>query len=720
MKSFNHQAPLNYDLSESEFSQIANTLRFLSIDAVQKANSGHPGAPMGLADVATAIWAKGLKFDPKNPDWSRRDRFVLSCGHASMLLYSLLYLFHEGSLSLQDLKDFRQLNSQTPGHPERGHTAGVEMTTGPLGQGCATSVGMAVAAARLEESIYQAGGGKVHPWSSQKTIVLCSDGDLMEGISYEAASLAGHWRLEDLVWFYDHNSISIDGETSLAFTEDVGARFIAMGWRVIKVDGHDNKKLAEAVNTAWQANGQPTLVICKTHIGFGSPNKVDSSSSHGSPLGADEIKLTREALSWNLEPFKVPAKVSSILKKIKSQRSANARDWEANRAEWAQAHPRAAEVAEAFLCQQESNLETLSSILLEATPVGGATRKLSNQTLIQAFAHLPKLIGGSADLSGSNGLSFNEQSFGSSWANPKLKYDGRVMHFGVREHAMAAITNGLTAHGTARAFNGTFLVFSDYLKPALRLAALSKIPSAFVLTHDSIFLGEDGPTHQPIEHAWAIRLIPDVLDFRPADGMEVAMCWALALSDSKRPTAVMLTRQTLPALERSEGFDPMQIAKGAYLLCELDLEQDELNELEADTGADSEEEVQAIANMVDELDKVLSTVTLVGTGSEVSLCVEVAKELQAQAIRSRVVSMPSVRLFLEQSLADRQALLGEGLIVTVEAGSSLPWAGVVGMNGLHIGVDQFGASAPMSDLAETYGFTSEQIVQRILERLKLN
>ena len=337
------------------------------------------------------------------------------------------------------------------------------MTTGTVGTGLCNLGRYGGCSSRLEESIYQAGGGKVHPWSGQKTIVLCSDGDLMEGISYEAASLAGHWRLEDLVWFYDHNSISIDGETSLAFTEDVGARFIAMGWRVIKVDGHDNKKLAEAVNTAWQANGQPTLVICKTHIGFGSPNKVDSSSSHGSPLGADEIKLTRDALSWNSAPFKVPAKVSSLLKEIKSQRSANVQDWEASRAEWAQTHPEAAKVAEAFLSQQESDLETLSSILLEATP-SGATRKLSNQALIKAFAHLPKLIGGSADLSGSNGLSFKEQSFGSSWANPRLKYDGRVMHFGVREHAMAAITNGLTAHGTARAFNGTFLVFSDYLK----------------------------------------------------------------------------------------------------------------------------------------------------------------------------------------------------------------------------------------------------------------
>ena len=724
MNRFNHQAPLNYDLSESDFSQIANTLRFLSIDAVQKANSGHPGAPMGLADVATALWAKGLKFDPKNPEWSRRDRFILSCGHASMLLYSLLHLFHEGSLSIKDLKDFRQLDSLTPGHPERGHTAGVEMTTGPLGQGCATSVGMAVAAARLEESIYQAGGGQSHPWSDQKTVVLCSDGDLMEGISYEAASLAGHWRLEDLIWFYDHNSISIDGETSLAFTENVGARFIAMGWRVLKIDGHDFKKLSETVDRAWQANGQPTLVICKTHIGFGSPNKVDSSSSHGSPLGEDEIKLTRKALGWTADPFKVPAQVKTLLKKIKAQRSANVKDWEKYHLEWAQAHPEAEAVAQSFLGRQESDLEPLFDALLKVTPAGGATRKLSNQALIEAFIRLPKLIGGSADLSGSNGLSFKEKSFGSSWADSRLKYDGRVMHFGVREHAMGAITNGLTAHGTARAFNGTFLVFSDYLKPALRLAALSKIPSAFVLTHDSIFLGEDGPTHQPIEHAWSIRLIPDVLDFRPADGMEVAMSWALALSDTQRPSAMMLTRQNLPALERMEGFDPMQIAKGAYLLCELTPEQDQVDHEKNDQGTayvglddDEAEEAQAIDEMVDELDKVLNTVTLVGTGSEVSLCVEVAKELCRQGIRSRVVSMPSVTLFLEQSLADRQALLGEGLTVTVEAGSSLPWAGVVGMNGLHVGVDQFGASAPIHDLAQKYGFTCAQIVKRILDRI---
>ena len=734
MNRFNHQAPLNYDLSETEFTQIANTLRFLSIDAVQKANSGHPGAPMGLADVATAIWAQGLKFDPNNSAWSRRDRFVLSCGHASMLLYSLLYLFNEGSLSLKDLKDFRQLDSLTPGHPERGHTAGVEMTTGPLGQGCATSVGMAAAAARFEEAICQAGGGSLHPWSDQKTVVLCSDGDLMEGISYEAASLAGHWRLEDLIWFYDHNSISIDGTTSLSFTENVGARFIAMGWRVLKVDGHDAQKLGEVVQTAWQANGQPTLVICKTHIGFGSPNKVDSSSSHGSPLGDEEINLTRDALNWKNEPFKVPAKVTGLLKKIKAQRSAMVQDWEGYCQAWSQAHPEAAELAQVLLNEDYTDFNGLFESLLKVTPSSGATRKLSNQALIEAFNQLPKLMGGSADLSGSNGLSFKEKSFGSSWANSRLKYDGRIMHFGVREHAMAAITNGLTVHGTARAFNGTFLVFSDYLKPALRLAALSKIPSMFVLSHDSIFLGEDGPTHQPVEHAWAIRLIPDVLDFRPADGMEVAMSWAFALSEKERPSTLMLTRQTLPALERAEDFDPMQIAKGAYLLCELypeldsELDESELGEPELDEkqlesieSVDeslSDEETHAIEEMVDELDKVLNTVTLVGTGSEVALCVEVAKALCEQGIRSRVISMPSVKLFLEQDVSERRALLGEGLTVTVEAGSTLPWAGVVGMDALHIGIDHFGASAPINDLINKFGFSSEQILTKILARLE--
>ncbi len=682
--------PLKMDLTVEESRLIADSIRFLSIEAVQRANSGHPGAPMGLADIATAIWSQGLHFDPADATWSRRDRFVLSCGHASMLLYSLLHLCTE-HLSIDDIKSFRQMGSLTPGHPELGHTPGVEMTTGPLGQGCATSVGMAVAAARLDRSVVKAGGGVDHPWSAQKTVTLCSDGDLMEGISYEAASLAGHWRLKDLIWFYDNNKISIDGETSLSFTEDVGTRFIAMGWRVIKVDGHNIEALNQVVDKAWTSDGRPTIVICRTHIGFGSPNKVDSSSSHGAPLGDSEIKLTREALGWTADPFKVPAKVTKIAKSLRAHRSNSSSAWRQLEKEWAAAHPRAAEVAYQLITPESMGYDEVLPILIEAASNGDATRKLSNKVLNRALELYPKLMGGSADLSGSNGLSFSEPSFGSSLVNASLSPSGRVLHFGVREHAMGAITNGLTVHGSARGFNGTFLVFSDYLRPALRLAALSGIPSSFVLTHDSIFLGEDGPTHQPVEHAWALRMIPNVLDFRPADGVEVAAAWAWALTETQRPSAVMLTRQKLPALARRQDFEIAELQEGAYVLNTY--------------GPESNETLSR-------------HVTLVGTGSEVSLCVEVAQGLAERGVIARVVSMPSVKLFMAGDKVRRQEILGRGLIVTVEAGITLPWGGVVGADALHIGVDTFGASAPMSDLAETYGLTKEQVLASVLKRLE--
>lgn len=687
MTTFNSAAPLGVDLSPNDARSIANTIRFLSIDAVQKANSGHPGAPMGLADIATAIWSQGLKYDPADPSWSRRDRFVLSCGHASMLLYSLLHLYTD-SLSMSDLKSFRQLDSLTPGHPELGHTPGVEMTTGPLGQGCATSVGMAVAASRLDHAVIKAGGGAEHPWSNQKTVVLCSDGDLMEGVSYEAASLAGHWRLKDLIWFYDDNQISIDGETSLSFTESVGGRFISMGWRVLKVNGHDIEGLNHIIAEAWATDGRPTLVICRTHIGYGSPNKVDSSSSHGSPLGESEIAKTREALGWSYAPFVIPKEVKKLMVTLRELRTLNARQWRSSLLEWRSSHPEAAAVADSLLSRELPRYDELLTQLIEAIPGGDATRKLSNQALIKALELYPKLMGGSADLSGSNGLSFNEPSFGDRSVNAKFSSFGRILHFGVREHAMGAITNGLTVHGSARGFNGTFLVFSDYLRPAIRLAALSGIPSAFVLTHDSIFLGEDGPTHQPVEHPWALRMIPNVIDFRPADGLEVASAWAFALSEDRRPSVVMLTRQNLPELKRREDFDLSELSFGAYLL--ETYSPDEVNEL-------------------------THTVTFVGTGSEVALCVEVAKMLSKEGYTARVVSMPSIKLFMTQSEERRREILGEAAtIVTVEAGSTLPWAGVVGGSALHIGVDTFGASAPMEELADRYGLTASKVFERTL------
>ena len=767
---------LSSGLTAEESRRVANTLRFLSIDAVQKANSGHPGAPMGLADVATAIWQK-LRFDPSDLEWTARDRFILSCGHASALQYSLLHLWGMG-IKRKDLESFRQLGSQTPGHPEVGHTPGVEMTTGPLGQGCATSVGLALGAERLSRQILASGGGADHPWRGQKTVALCSDGDLMEGISYEAASLAGHLELGDLIWFYDDNRISIDGETSLSFSEDVASRFLAMGWRVSKVDGHDPVRLCDAVDQAWESDGRPTIVICRTHIGYGSPNKVDRSASHGAPLGVDEIALTREALGWTLKPFSVPQAVRSLMKREQQRKIYAAQAWRERFEAWSERAPQSASLASSLFAQSGLSAGELEELLKDQVPSSGATRKLSNQALTSIFDHSPALMGGSADLSGSNGLSFDEPSFGSPHKNRALSPYGRVLHFGVREHAMAAITNGITLFGSARGFCGTFLVFSDYLRPAVRLAALSQIPSVFVLTHDSVFLGEDGPTHQPVEHAWALRLIPGVVDFRPASGPEVAAAWAWALSQDTQPVAMMLTRQALPELPLQREVSFADIQRGAYLVCQYraesfddedDLEErfdesfdDEIeglsDELEATLsevleaaeaaeatedddsmyledfddgllpldrllGAESDQYDDALrAQVIELVSDVESTdldpVTLIGTGSEVSLCVEVAQTLAAEGIWTRVVSMPSVKRFLEQPEVWRELLLGFGPRVVIEAGSTLPWSSVAGSDALCIGVDTFGASAPMRDIARHFSLTPDDVTERVTSWLR--
>ena len=674
-------------LTSDHSHDIANTIRLLSAEAIERAQSGHPGAPMGLAEIATQVWHDALRFDPKDLNWSGRDRFVLSCGHASMLLYSLLHLWDTG-LTRDDLKAFRQLNSMTPGHPEVGHTPGVEMTTGPLGQGCATSVGLALGAHLFDAAISSASYQSDHPWKRRKTITLCSDGDLMEGISYESASLAGHWGLRDLVWLYDDNRITIDGATSVAFSENVATRFISMGWRVMRVDGHDPAQLRRVLDEALSSTTQPTLLICRTHIGRGSPNKVDTSASHGAPLGAKELAATREALGWTEAPFEIPKTVRKLMKTARAQKVKARKDWDLARDEWAQLYPEANALADRLLTGQLDQ-DALIETLLEATPAGGATRKLSNATLLRAYQALPELIGGSADLSGSNGLSFSAlASFGQPHHHHTLSRQGRKVHFGIREHAMGAITNGLCLQGF-KAFCGTFLVFSDYLRPAVRLAALSKIPSAFVLSHDSIFLGEDGPTHQPIEHAWALRMIPNVVDFRPADGLEVAMSWAWMLTEAKGPTALMLTRQGLPALEREDSFNPKEVWRGAYIL-------------EPERGEEGPD------------------IVFVGTGSEVSLCVQSAKDLRQKGYAVRVVSMPSVQLYLRQSPRNQERILPSGaLIVTVEAGSSYPWRSVAGRHSLNIGIDEFGASAPIRDLQDHFGFTPEAIIQRTYEALHL-
>ena len=479
---------------------VASTIRMLAADAVEKANSGHPGAPMGQADLALVLWDEFLRFDPQNPSWVGRDRFVLSCGHASMLQYALLHLYGFG-LSIDDLKDFRQWNSLTPGHPEVGHTDGVEVTTGPLGQGIANSVGMALAAkmteARFEtEDAFNPGTKNVY--------AICSDGDLMEGISAEAASLAGHWRLSNLVWLYDDNGITIDGSTDLAFSENIALRFESMGWRVLKVDGHDTLEIGTALTQARAEEQYPTLIICKTHIGYGSPNKVDTSASHGAPLGSDELSQTRQQLNWPHGPFEVPAHVRQALEASQQRKHSEAMAWQSKFEAWSARHP---ELRAAFDESQSQTVPAeLTQALLDAVPAAGATRKLSASAISEASKYVPGLVGGSADLTGSNGALIKAAGTVGhpDYEGQSFSFAGRQMYFGIREHAMGAITNGMLLHGGFRPFGATFLVFSDYCRPTIRMAALCGLPNIFVFTHDSIFLGEDGPTHQPIEHHWAL------------------------------------------------------------------------------------------------------------------------------------------------------------------------------------------------------------------------
>jgi transketolase len=657
---------------------VASTIRMLAADAVEKANSGHPGAPMGQADLALVLWDEFLRFDPKNPQWVGRDRFVLSCGHASMLQYALLHLYGFG-LSIEDLKAFRQWGSLTPGHPEVGHTDGVEVTTGPLGQGIANSVGMALAA-KMSEARF-ATDDMFNP-GTKNVYAICSDGDLMEGLSAEAASLAGHWRLSNLVWLYDDNGITIDGSTDLAFSENVPLRFESMGWRVLKVDGHDTLEISSALTSARDEQEYPTLIVCKTHIGYGSPNKVDTSASHGAPLGGDELTQTRKQLNWDYAPFEVPTHVRAALERSQQRKRADAAAWHSEFEAWSTRHP---ELRRAFDASQDNTIpEALTQALLDAVPAAGATRKLSAVAISEASKYLPSLVGGSADLTGSNGALIEAAGIVGhpDYEGQSFSFAGRQLYFGIREHAMGAITNGMLLHGGFRPFGATFLVFSDYCRPTIRMAALCGLPNIFVFTHDSIFLGEDGPTHQPIEHHWALRMIPKVAYFRPADGIEVAMAWQFALSQTDRPIAFGLTRQNLPELVRSRAT-PQDVLRGGYFL----------------SGDDD------------------SNITIMATGSEVQLAVESAVLLRAQGHLVRVVSMPCVDVFLEQDRAYQRSVLGQGVRVSIEAGITLPWARFTGLDGLNIGIDTFGASAPASVLAEEFGLTTEAVTAKILSHL---
>ncbi len=664
--------------------RIENTIRFLAVDAVERAGCGHPGAPMGLARPAFELWSQHLRFDPADPAWPLRDRFVLSNGHASMLLYSLLHLFGF-ELPLEEIVRFRQLGSHTPGHPEYGETPGVEMTTGPLGQGFAHGVGMALAG-RLSRSRFGADGeGPGH----HLVYGIVSDGDLMEGISAESASLAGHLGLGNLIYLYDDNHITIDGPTSISFSEDVGRRFEAQRWHVEAVDGTDVAGLRRALEAARAETERPSLLRIRTRIGFGSPNREGTSKAHGEKLGADEVRLTKQALGWPLEPeFLVPDDVRAWFASHREETRARRKESDAGMARWRKAHP---ERARAWDAARErslpEDLETLLAAGLESK--NEPTRKHGAVVLERLAEVAPYFVGGSADLAGSAAppILKSRGHVGAAAGEGVDPFAGSNVHFGVREHAMAAITNGIALDGTFRAYCGTFLIFSDYMRPSLRLAALMKLASVFVFTHDSIFLGEDGPTHQPIEQLDSLRLIPGVRLFRPADGIETALAWAWIARHHTGPGILALSRQNLRPLVRRPSFRPEDVARGAYAV--------------QDPGA-------------------ATRVVIVATGSEVALACDAAEKLGGEGIPARVVSMPCVELFLEQTLAYQRSLVPiDGTpVVAVEAGRAEALRRFVGPRGFVHGIDRFGASAPLADLAQFFGFTPDQLASRVLEHLR--
>jgi transketolase len=667
----------------TDVDQLAiNTLRFLAVDMVEKAKSGHPGAPLGQAPLAYLLWTRFLRHDPANPDWPNRDRFVLSCGHASALLYGLLHLAGY-DLPLAELQRFRQLGSKTPGHPEHGHTEGVETTTGPLGQGFANAVGMAIAREQLAAR-FRTARENAEPLFDFRTWVIASDGDLMEGVASEAASLAGHLALGGLKVLYDANQISIDGSTDLAFTEQVDRRFAAYGWRVLEVaDGNDLDALSAALAAAETETGRPTLVVVHTHIGYGSPHKQDSAESHGAPLGAEETRLTKAALGWPLEPaFLVPAEARQPFAAAAARGAAASRTWNERRASFAELAP---ELGRELARRGERALPAgweaaLPRFTAEDKPL--ATRAASGKVLNAIAKTLPELLGGSADLAESNStLLAGERDFSAAVR------DGRNLRFGVREHAMGAILSGLALTGLFRPYGATFLIFSDYLRPSIRLAALMRQPVIYVFTHDSIFLGEDGPTHQPIDQLASLRAIPGLVVLRPADGCETVAAWQVALERTSGPTALALSRQKLPILAETAARAGAGVGLGGYVLHETS------------GGAPD--------------------LLLLATGSEVSLAMEGLKLLEKRGLRVRLVSMPSWELFAEQPESYRESVLPAALDVrlAIEAASPLGWERHVGPSGAVLGMHGFGASAPAEDLAPHFGFTAEKVAERALELL---
>ena len=651
--------------------RLANAIRALAMDAVEAANSGHPGMPMGMADAATALFTKYLKFDAADPHWPDRDRFVLSAGHGSMLIYALLHLTGYARPTIEDIRNFRQLGSPCAGHPENFELAGIETTTGPLGQGFAAAVGMAIAERHLN-AVY---GDEL---VDHRTFVLAGDGCLMEGVNHEAAGLAGHLRLGRLIVLWDDNRITIDGSTDLSRNEDVVARYQAMGWHTTECDGLDSGKVARALDEAL-ADPRPSLIRCKTIIGYGAPNKQGTAATHGAALGADEVAAARKELGWNLPPFEIPDDVAE------AWRAAGARG-ASERAEWNRRLESSGKAKEfqdriAGKCDDAWLKPYLDKLLGgELKPV--ATRKASEMALEAINSAIASTIGGSADLTGSN----NTKTKGLE-ALTFDNYGGRYIYYGIREFGMAAAMNGMAQHGGVIPYGGTFLVFSDYSRPAIRLGALSGAKVIHVMTHDSIGLGEDGPTHQPVEHLQALRAMPGLTVYRPADAVETAECWALALADDK-PSLIALTRQNLRPV-RTEAAKSNLCARGAYRL----------------KGAEATRKIIIIA-----------------TGSEVEIALDAATELEAQGLGTDVVSMPSSELFDAQDAAYREDILPDVsnkqiLRVSIEAGATYGWERYTGLHGLKIGIDSFGASAPAKDLYQHFGLTSEAIVPRILEKL---